>query len=327
MRLVAHSCIRLPNSRELRAGHSDSLNAHCLPVTNCRRSPFGFTLVELLVVIAIIGVLVALLLPAVQAAREAARRTQCVNNMKQIALALHNYHDANRRFPFATHNSVYPHIFCWLPRTMPYFEEKSLREMITLTTGYNLGDPSNTRAIKTHVSLFTCPSVPNMPMLLTCCSLLPGPEDGSATSYSAISTHEPLSYPYQMADTQDGSGVIYTLSRTRFKDITDGTAQTLMLAENYSDYDTALKRELSGPHCPNAQCHLGKLWAFANLVTTAYGINQGTSHSESGVYSFHAGGANFAFADGHVEFLGETIGQDVLKALTTRAGGEVVGAY
>src|SRR6187200_2715856 len=108
-----------------------------------RHSRRGFTLIELLVVIAIIGVLIALLLPAVQAAREAARRMQCTNNLKQMALAVHNYHDANQTFPYAYQQSISHHA-----RLLPYMEQSPLYEQVNFSFSYSnaVNDiPRNTR--------------------------------------------------------------------------------------------------------------------------------------------------------------------------------------
>jgi len=115
-------------------------------------------------------------------------------------------------------------------------------------------------------------------------------------------------------------------SRTRISDVTDGTSQTLLVAETDLSQDDPWKLTAGASHCPSAKCNVGKLWASENRVTTAYGINSDLGHVYAPIRSNHPGGAQFVFTDGHVAFLEDTIDQAVLKALTTRAGGEAIDA-
>src|SRR5262245_10084458 len=130
------------------------------PSSSLRDRRSGFTLVELLVVIAIIGVLVALLLPAVQAAREAARRGQCQNHLKQWALAMHNFHDVNGRFPFFT--TVTPKRQTWAPFVMPFLEQGNLVSAYNLTV--NWYDAPNLAVTQQNLKIFNCPSDRQKPM-------------------------------------------------------------------------------------------------------------------------------------------------------------------
>jgi prepilin-type N-terminal cleavage/methylation domain-containing protein len=307
----------------------------------------GFTLIELLVVIAIIAVLIALLLPAVQQAREAARRTQCRNNAKQIALALHNYNSSFNVFPYGSHNSVTqapPNgwglnklAFDWMAYLLPYVEQTAVYNTINFDVGYN--NPLNQPAIKAQIPVFQCPTQPGLPQWVTCCGGIPGIEDAGSTQYSATSTHLTIAEGGHVdgGDTAriagGGSGVIHTMSRTTFRDIPDGTSNTFLFAESYFDDDVGRKQFLASlgtAYCPNAQCYTGKFWAFLNVISTAYGINRPyplTTASECGVRSFHEGGAHFGFSDGHVSFLSENIDQTLLENLTTKNGAEVVGEY
>jgi prepilin-type N-terminal cleavage/methylation domain-containing protein len=139
-----------------------------------RNVPRGFTLVELLVVIAIIGVLVALLLPAVQAAREAARRSQCANNLKQLGLALHNYHDVHKRMPwnYDSGNGTYPgqpsgrwHTFSWIVASLPFIEAGTIYDQIQFHRADGFGHADNTAVRRIPLSTVMCPSAPHEPVL------------------------------------------------------------------------------------------------------------------------------------------------------------------
>src|SRR6476660_1998768 len=194
----------------------------------CARAS-GFTLVELLVVIAIIGVLVALLLPAVQAAPEAARRSQCANNLKQLALAAHNYQTAMRTFP--------PN-YCWnrvpgnkggswslFARVLPYVEEGNIYNSIDFTLGYsNALLPDGSKLMTTRISLLMCASEPN---------------DTARLDATGVVNSYPVNYgcnvgPWFVFDPVKnigGPGAFFPNGALRPKDFTDGTTNTLMLAE------------------------------------------------------------------------------------------------
>ena len=284
-----------------------------------RRRQSAFTLVELLVVIAVIGVLVALLLPAVQSAREAARRMSCQNNLKQISLALQNYYNTFQAFP---PGGRWASDWSWSALCLPYLEEQAAHDLVDFDYGYNTAP--NLHAIKTFIATYQCPTA-TVNQLVTCCQALPGVEDAAETNYTAIATHRPVWY----GDDRNGTGIMYDLSAVRVKDIKDGTSHTLLVGETETDQDDPFKQTYSGSSaCPGARCHVGKFWMAVNRVTTAYGINSNAVFLDAGTHSLHIGGANFSFADGHVAFLAESVDQTVLTALTTRAGGEIVeGSY
>lgn len=303
----------------------------------------GFTLVELLVVIAIIGVLVGLLLPAVQSAREAARRMQCSNNLKQLALALHNYHDTNLKFPMGSHNGQTGILrWDWMAQSLPFIEQGNIFQRLNFSTGYNQSAEPNDTLKRTHIPTMMCPSHPGLPTWIPCCGALankyPNGQHAAVTSYTAVATHLPMDSPGAggygavgwLATTLRGSGVIFNMSGNRFGDITDGTSNTLVIGENYGNYDVDRKRwysQFGAAYCPSSNCYLGKMWAFGNHQTTAYGINRRAGFFEGGVDSFHTGGSQFALGDGSVRFVGQTIDQATLVAATTRNGGEVLGDY
>jgi prepilin-type N-terminal cleavage/methylation domain-containing protein len=217
----------------------------------------GFTLVELLVVIAIIGVLVALLLPAIQAAREAARRTQCLNQIRQLGIACHNYHDTNKQFPAAGEevkaNTKKATGMSWLALTLPFVEGSNLRSLVNQNAHWS--DPSNDLAEQTPVSLFICPTTGNELSVFTAGS-------GNTTEYveySNLRSHyvgimgakstcdanaSTTRYPetgYTMALRNDGTGdisgglanngMIAFNGKVRIKDVTDGSTNTIMIGE------------------------------------------------------------------------------------------------
>jgi prepilin-type N-terminal cleavage/methylation domain-containing protein len=283
----------------------------------------AFTLVELLVVIAIIGLLLALLIPAVQGVRESARRTQCANNIKQLGIACQTYHAARNHFPIGAHNSwickqretdsngtsCYP-LFDWMYHLLPYVEREPLyskivtqyypgRPWLLLWVGqpdvdiatdpfYGLPTIQNNVLIKTHIPLFACPSVPDLPMLAMCCQYLPkvpstvnGADDWAAVSYSAISNHT------RSEDTPAGSGMIFTKSRVRLDDVMDGASNTLLIGERYQNYDESRKtayrtKGMTGEsleispeaYCPTNRCNLSPGWPFGNQVSTWWGLNK-----------------------------------------------------
>ncbi len=302
------------------------------------RSLRGFTLVELLVVIAIIGILVSLLLPAVQAAREAARRMQCGNNLRQHGIALHNYHAARETFPPASlaHPDL-PHpnsnYWSWSALILPYVEQSTIHRRINFN--YSYSSLQNQQVIKNPLSFYQCPSAPPN-QLITCCKGIPGEADAAESKYAAVTTYESdsidpsargIDKPERAKPGRGTLGVMINHRGARVAQIRDGTSQTLMVAER--DSDQADRVDMPSDYCPNLNCFIGLPWASENQATTAYGINGDAHHSQRGVNSHHSGGAQFLFADGHVAFLSESINQETLVALTTIAGGEVIdaGAY
>ncbi len=307
----------------------------------------GFTLVELLVVVAIVALLVGLLLPAVQAVREAARRAGCANNVKQIGLACQGFLGAHGTFPAAEARESAPHIFHdWSTKILPWLEQRSLYDGIDTTLEFNYPNPppgwsgaspnpnytTNNAAMKQHLPTYACPSG-DLPKWAMCCMALPT-QAVSAMSYSAVADHRNVDfYP---PSSNAGTGVIYHRSATRPAHVRDGTSNTLLLAECYLDYDTDLKRfyavNYGNAYCPNANCTLAQTWASNNTVTTRWGVNRrlpitstATWDAVAPINSWHVGGAMFGMADGSTRFLADSIEDPVLWSLTTRRPGLYAG--
>ncbi|WP_437203768.1 DUF1559 family PulG-like putative transporter [Planctomicrobium sp. SH664] len=319
-----------------------------------RRS--GFTLIELLVVIAIIAVLIALLLPAVQQARESARMTQCRNNLKQLGLAFHNYHDTYNAFPPGGFpitstggqavRATYP--LGWVPRLFPFIEQGARfqamealnKDYLTTRSPYRLDDSDN--PIFGPVPGLACPSSP----------------------LGDRASDHPVSANFQFANTQGAlhyranggafgvdmftnysdaerhwsrSGVIYPMSKVNFRDITDGTTNTLLLGEISST--TGWRNGMASANFTGIKPWT---WGFAaNASATAFlmidhkmvqlpiGVPNVTFLANNTPYfSEHTGrGANFAMCDGSARFLSSNMDLNTLRNLATRGEGEPIGEF
>ena len=305
----------------------------------------GFTLIELLVVIAIIAVLIALLLPAVQQAREAARRSQCKNNLKQLGLALHNYHDSLKVFPpgmfnyiqdpySSPGNPIQGNAKSWMLMILPYIDQGPLYNVFapyfsSATQAYSY--PQNS----TVISVLMCPSDPSNPRVqagegffgnyVLC---------GGSNTWGARGTN-------QDSTGKTANGMFYPISSTRLADVTDGASNTILGGEinlpNGSGFD------VRGSYY-NAE-HMGTLFVTANPPNSS--VYDLQSHCQSGplpfapctgfgtagpgfvgsARSYHIGGAHVVMGDGAVRFVSSNVSTTIFQALGSRNGSEVVGDY
>ena len=325
----------------------------------------AFTLIELLVVIAIIAVLIALLLPAVQAAREAARRAQCVNNLKQIGLALQNYHASAGGFPVgflaptgAVPANSSPQQYRWSPlaQMTPFLEQANLANALNFDfplgirptdgSGFWPPYPANTTAMATRVAAFLCPS-DGVPAPLT----LSGPVSYAFCAGSGVNGGE--------ATGADGAFILGPSFSMR--DLVDGSSTTAAASESLlgiagPSYTQVSPRPIPSPQrramahvaaapLTDASClaaskgwllNKGAAWFDGNYLNTLYNhyLPPNAAAPDCITYhnpgwkaarSQHGGGVNVAFADGHVAFVKDAVAPPIWRAIATRAGGEMGG--
>jgi prepilin-type N-terminal cleavage/methylation domain-containing protein/prepilin-type processing-associated H-X9-DG protein len=318
-----------------------------------RWSEHGFTLIELLVVIAIIAVLIALLLPAVQSAREAARRAQCVNNLKQIGLALHNYHQVFDSFPPGYISSqtrgsdpVYDGNdtgmgWAWGSMILPHMEAAPTYNAINFSLSSYYAD--NDTATYVRMSSYICPSDTTRE-LVSVFGYYDSwfvPPDAPVWDYLAGTNYVGMFGLGEIGDHPGGGeGCFFRNSRVKIAAITDGTSNTIAIGERSHtlSYVTWTARSIGGwlyktsaveggtdKFNPDPEECWTQILGPAGLEDGNRTINQPMAHVED-YWSRHPGGANFLFADGSVHFLKDSINPIPWRAMATRAGGEVLTA-
>ena len=286
---------------------------------SARRSAFGdrrsaFTLVELLVVIALIGILIALLLPAVQAARETARRMTCLNNLKQISLAMHNYHQTHRCFPsgFMINNAPNNKTndaaqWGWHTFLLPYLERKPLHDALRVSDWHlgrllQTGTDEDRELVKTTLEIYICPSdVSEKPKSYQVKSGVPPaigtmvPGKSNYTGCKGFFAHNVNS---SAASARANNGVLYGESPVRFQDIGDGTSQVFAVGER----DVLCRAAVwPGPTNPGPGYY----------VTSCTGVKMNKGFDCKDFFSSqHPDGANFAFCDGSARFVSDLIESD-----------------
>jgi prepilin-type N-terminal cleavage/methylation domain-containing protein/prepilin-type processing-associated H-X9-DG protein len=303
----------------------------------------GFTLVELLVVIAIIGVMVGLLLPAVQAAREAARRMSCSNNLKQIGLAFHNYADVHKRFPAGyaadiqgVQDSRERSLWAWGTFILPYVEQGTLYEQLNpsqVKLHQHLTTAAGLQLLQTPIATYRCPSDTG-PVLNNFDDSQYVPDSGGANEYNRHVTSDgtnriaiTLASYVMVANTSDSTtplvnfgtieprGVGWQNSRVGFRDITDGTSNTLMVGERSWRVKNLTVGSANALGFSAETCAPGTSWSVKSGQLAVLGIGydginwtaNNRQHQTRGFFSNHPGGVQFALCDGSVRFISENI--------------------
>ena len=303
----------------------------------------GFTLIELLVVIAIIAILIALLLPAVQQAREAARRSSCKNNMKQIGLALHNYHDVHTVFPygFRNHGNSRQRRETWMQQILPYVDQANLYN------SYKEADPEycwqHAESAQQILPLFVCPSNPT--------AGLNGPASSFVGNYGVCAGATTSSWTSTGAS---ADGMFHDSSRTKIRDVKDGTSNTLMGSEGVarvsgspgdsgwgqvgsywgggSSHHGSAFNANEPPNTPVPDCnHSCTNYSLASYPCAAQSSSASVAPtctaSTTYARSYHVGGVHALMADGVVRFVSENIDLGTWQDLATIQGGEVIGEF
>jgi prepilin-type N-terminal cleavage/methylation domain-containing protein/prepilin-type processing-associated H-X9-DG protein len=305
----------------------------------------GFTLIELLVVIAIIGVLIALLLPAVQSAREAARRAQCINNLKQLGIGMHNHHDSQGTFPPGTFNKPRQP---WTMRLLPYLEQQALSNALNMNG--NFYDITQGTVVGTTISVFLCPSDPGAGTTVT----QPNQPSRKKGNYAANwgNSHYDQGNPSPF-DGPNGSVVpirgafrvnTSTTPPYNIRDFTDGTSGTMLLSELIATQSNGNLVDLRGDIWSDSRCAFmytaytppnskirdqmdGKNdCAYPFQQNPPCSVGTGSQPDFNAARSRHSGGVNVLFADGSARFLKDSVAINVWRALSTKDAGEVVSS-
>jgi prepilin-type N-terminal cleavage/methylation domain-containing protein len=297
-----------------------------MPCTT-RKSRKGFTLIELLVVIAIIAILIALLLPAVQQAREAARRTQCKNNLKQIGIAIHNYHENFNMLPQGwvgvtggRHDVEGMNGWGWAARILPQLDQAPLYNRVNFSL--SVADPLNATLRESYLSSYRCPSDVG-PQKWTI------DDDGGSPLVDLATANYVANFGTDEIDSCEGqpppfqcvsNGTFFHNSRINFASMTDGVSNTFLTGERLTIPSEGWFSTWAGV-VPG-----GEEAAVRVLGSTDHTPNDPGNHFDD-FSSRHVGGSHFLLGDGSVRFISTNIGLSVYRSLSTRAGGDLVGEF
>jgi prepilin-type N-terminal cleavage/methylation domain-containing protein/prepilin-type processing-associated H-X9-DG protein len=309
----------------------------------------GVTLIELLVVIGIIAIILGLLLPAIQMIRETAARAECAGNLRQLGIALHNFHDTYRTFPASGWTRAGPgnpagKCVGWRPLTLPFIEQDGLKKLYNVNAHW--WEDANLGAAAVAVNTFQCPSVPERRDVWSAVAHPPRPAMTfryplAPTDYEAIMGVQPDSInshlPAPLYNAGNRFAVMHRNSRTRLTDIADGTSATIMVVEcaarplvfrdrmpvSTLNNDQGIGwADSEGPFSLDGSSADGSAEGCGPAGGCTFAMNR---RNDNEPYSFHAHGGNFLFADGHAMFVRQSVSLPVFAALCTRKGREPVG--
>ncbi len=323
-------------------------------MTSTSRDRRGLTLIEILVVITVIGLLVALLLPAVQSARETARRTICGDNLRQIGLAIQSHENERGVLPALYNGNFLPqprtpfdefHFFSWRTAILPQIEQTTLFAQINMNVPPTVA--ANQTAINVRLAVFVCPSssnphqvVPDIGAWNNGAIQVATVGTAARSDYEAVGGVQvkPQTRPSFYLDIIEfgawgeptyapSTNTSVSYRKARLADITDGLSNTILIGELAGRPDLYSRGQPVRPYSAGGGMENHQsAWAIStHFLWTVSGLGQPVNQANSkGIFSFHPGGANVALADGSVRFLKETTAPAILKGLLTRAGAEVV---
>ena len=320
-----------------------------LPNNRFRFLRQGFTLIELLVVIAIIAVLIALLLPAVQQAREAARRSQCKNNLKQLGLAVHNYHDTFNKLPIGTRSdTTAPN---WRIGILPYLDQAPVFNQLNFAGSFANGYGNNTVLQNLLIVVYKCPSSPLSGLSTTVAGNSTNP--GMTHDYVGIAGATDASLPASGCSPQHRYGGISCFNgmlpasfNYGFRDATDGLSNTIMIGEqsgtinnvdvraNYNGGWGGYTQSMASTAAYASWTSTTDTWG-TGITTIRYSPNPKTAaggtdevyDQNTALTSFHVGGVHALMSDGAVRFISDNLSYPTLATLGSRADGVVVGEF
>jgi prepilin-type N-terminal cleavage/methylation domain-containing protein len=309
----------------------------------------GFTLIELLVVIAIIAILVAMLLPAVQQVREAARKSQCQDHLHNIVIGINNYEASHMVFPAATYKSMRqddtstgtPAATHWGSMLLPFIEQKPLYDTMTWGDQVDWNAGANLAARQTQIGLLLCPSAPdsvsyaqvdrggtNIGNNIAPCNygvVMSGSLGNPQTSKSGENKHH---MDDNFPNDSRHNGIFNHNTGFAMRDMTDGVSNTVGVGERYrSALSTGNNNRYRQYFCLGSPQAQDEYASFAGSIGTTINTTNETQYGYAGFSSAHPGGAQFSLMDGKVTFLSENIDGNVRLALGTRRGNDIVGKF